>query len=102
MTTAVLQTMPGANLTPEQLELQQRAQTFVENVLMPLEVEAEEGGGRLPEDTVEAIKREAIAARLNAGRFAPEHGGQGWTMLEWISGQRAVRPGDQRPALARP
>ena len=51
---------------------------------MPLELEAEERGGRLPESTVEEIKREAIAARLHGGRFAPEYGGQGWTMLEWF------------------
>jgi acyl-CoA dehydrogenase len=71
-------------LTPEQLELQQRARTFVENVLMPLEEEAERRGGRLPEDTVQAIRREAIATRLQGGRHAPEHGGQGWSMLEWF------------------
>ena len=84
MSTAVMPTTPGHELTPDQLELQQRARTFVETVLMPLELEAEERGGRLPEETVEQIKREAIAARLNGGRFAPEYGGQGWTMLEWF------------------
>ena len=51
---------------------------------MPLELEAEERGGQLPEATIDAIKREAIAARLNGGRFAPEYGGQGWSMLEWF------------------
>jgi alkylation response protein AidB-like acyl-CoA dehydrogenase len=71
-------------LTPEQLELQQRARTFVESVLMTLEEEAEQRGGRLPDDTVQAIRREAIAARLQGGRHAPEHGGQGWSMLEWF------------------
>ncbi|MBV9004523.1 MAG: acyl-CoA dehydrogenase [Solirubrobacterales bacterium] len=71
-------------LTADQLELQRRAREFVETVLMPLENEAEENGGRLPEATIEHIKREAIAARLNGGRFAPEHGGQGWSMLEWF------------------
>jgi acyl-CoA dehydrogenase len=75
---------PTSELTPEQLELQERARTFVETVLMPLELEAEERGGQLPEETVDHIKREAIAARLNGGRFAPEHGGQGWSMLEWF------------------
>jgi acyl-CoA dehydrogenase len=84
MSTAVMQTTPSQDLTSEQLELQQRARSFVETVLMPLELEAEERGGRLPEDTLEQIKREAIAARLNGGRFGPEYGGQGWTMLEWF------------------
>jgi alkylation response protein AidB-like acyl-CoA dehydrogenase len=71
-------------LTADQLELQRRAREFVENVLLPLELEAEERGGRLPDATVEEIKREAIAARLHGGRFAPEYGGQGWSMLEWF------------------
>ncbi len=84
MTTAVLPTPSGHDLTADQLELQQRARTFVETVLLPLELEAEERGGQLPEETVERIKREAIAARLNGGRFAPELGGQGWSMLEWF------------------
>jgi alkylation response protein AidB-like acyl-CoA dehydrogenase len=77
---------PGADqaLSPDQLELQQRARTFVETVLIPLELEAEERGGALPEETIEHIKQEAIAARLNGGRFAPEYGGQGWSMLEWF------------------
>jgi acyl-CoA dehydrogenase len=82
-TTTAPTTAPG-ELTPDQLELQRRARGFVENVLMPLELEAEERGGALPEATVEEIKREAIAARLNGGRFAPEYGGQGWSMFEWF------------------
>jgi acyl-CoA dehydrogenase len=76
-------TAPG-ELTPDQLELQARAREFVESVLMPLELEAEERQGRLPESTVQEVQREAIAARLQGGRFAPEHGGQGWSMLEWF------------------
>jgi acyl-CoA dehydrogenase len=74
----------GPELSPDQLELQQRARTFVETVLMPLEVEAEERAGRIPQETIEHIKQEAIAARLNGGRFAPEYGGQGWSMLDWF------------------
>ena len=76
-------TAPG-ELTPDQLELQARAREFVESVLMPLELEAEERQGRLPESTVQEIQREAIAARLQGGRIAPELGGQGWSMLEWF------------------
>ncbi len=85
MSTAVMSnTAAGHELTPDQLELQQRARTFVETVLIPLELEAEERRGLLPDDAIEHIKREAIAARLNGGRFAPEYGGQGWSMLEWF------------------
>ncbi len=88
MTTAVSRppTHPSRSdsLSPEQLDLQQRARTFVETVLMPLELEAEHRGGQLPDETTDLIKREAIAARLNGGRFAPEYGGQGWSMLEWF------------------
>ena len=50
-------------LTPEQLELQQRARTFVEDVLMPLEEEAERSGGRLPADTVQSIARLRYASQ---------------------------------------
>jgi acyl-CoA dehydrogenase len=74
----------GLELTADELELQQRARDFVETALIPLEEEAEERGGKLPEATEQEIKRQAIAARLNGGRFAPEHGGQGWSMFEWF------------------
>jgi acyl-CoA dehydrogenase len=70
--------------TPDQLELQERARTFVETVLIPLEVQAEEAGGRLPLEKIEEIKREAIAARLNGGRVPTQHGGQGWSMIDWF------------------
>jgi acyl-CoA dehydrogenase len=83
MSTTTEPTTTG-ELTPDQLELQRRARQFVDNVLLPLELEAEERGGALPEATVEEIKREAIAARLNGGRFAAEYGGQGWSMFEWF------------------
>ena len=50
---------------------------------MPLEEEAERRGGRLPDQVVSDVKREAIAAGLNGGLHSTEHGGQGWTRLEW-------------------
>jgi acyl-CoA dehydrogenase len=84
MSTAVSPPTTDPELTPEQLELQQRARTFVETVLMPLEQEAEERDGLLPDETIDHIKQEAIAARLNGGRFAPEYGGQGWSMVDWF------------------
>jgi alkylation response protein AidB-like acyl-CoA dehydrogenase len=71
-------------LTDDQRELRQRARRFVEDVLMPLEVQAELALGRLPVETIDEIKREAIAARLHGGRIDAERGGQGWSMLEWF------------------
>jgi alkylation response protein AidB-like acyl-CoA dehydrogenase len=82
MTTST--TSAGTELSGEQLELQNRAREFVERVLMGLELEAEQNHGRLPEATIAEIKRAAIAARLHGGRVPVEHGGQGWSMVEWF------------------
>ena len=73
-----------AGLTPEQLDLQKRARRFVDELLIPNEELAELGGGNIPEELKQRIKREAIDARLSGGLHAPEHGGQGWTKLEWF------------------
>jgi alkylation response protein AidB-like acyl-CoA dehydrogenase len=83
-TTTTVAPNAGIDLTDDQLELQQRAREFVEGTLMPLEEQAEEAQGRLPEATVKEIKRAAIAARLHGGRVPREHGGQGWSMVEWF------------------
>jgi acyl-CoA dehydrogenase len=79
-------TTPAAalQLTDDQLALQARARQFVHRVLIPLEQEAETAGGRLPNETVQEIKREAIAARLHGGRLPESIGGQGWSMTEWF------------------
>src|SRR5579872_3024381 len=71
-------------LTDAQRDLQARALEFAETILMPLEQDAERLAGRLPDADVERIRAEAVARRLNGGRHAVEHGGQGWTMLEWF------------------
>src|SRR5947209_8280849 len=81
---AVVSPHPPQELDQHLLELRQRARTFVDSVRIPLELEAEERGGELPQETIDEIKREAIAARLNGGRFTRELGGQGWSMLEWF------------------
>jgi alkylation response protein AidB-like acyl-CoA dehydrogenase len=75
-------------MTPERLDdatldLQERARRFTDEVLIPLEIEAEMAGGKLPETAVERVKREALAAGLTGGLHAREHGGQGWTRLQW-------------------
>jgi acyl-CoA dehydrogenase len=61
----------------------ERARQFAEQVLMPLEEEAERRSGRLPEETVAEVKAAAIEAGLAGGMHAVEHGGQGWSRLEW-------------------
>jgi len=71
-------------MTPEQAELQARARAFVDDVLIPREVEAERRGGRLDDDAIAAIRREALERRLAGGLHAVEHGGQGWTPTEWF------------------
>jgi acyl-CoA dehydrogenase len=64
-------------------DIQARARTFTEDVLIPLEEEAESRNGRLPEDVVEGVKRAAVDAGLVGGLHRPEYGGQGWSRLEW-------------------
>ena len=74
---------PQPELDGVALRLSEQARRFAEDVLMPLEEEAERRGGHLPDDVVATIKREAIDAGLAGGMHAREHGGQGWTRLEW-------------------
>ena len=59
-------------LTDGQRELRARARSFVEEVLMPLELDAERLGGRLPAAAVATIREQALAGRLNGGRHAVE------------------------------
>jgi acyl-CoA dehydrogenase len=70
-------------LDPQRAELRDRARTFIDEVVIPLEEKAERHGGRLPAEDIENVKREGIAAHLNGGLHSPEYGGQGWTRLEW-------------------
>jgi alkylation response protein AidB-like acyl-CoA dehydrogenase len=73
-----------SELTAGQAELQARARAFVDEVLIPLEVTAERSGGRLPQADVDRIREEALRRRLAGGLHAPEHGGQGWSTVEWF------------------
>src|SRR3954451_5839229 len=65
-------------------DLQTRARRYVEEGLFPLEEKAERAGGKLPAEDLERIRREAVAAGLHGGLHAREHGGQGWSKLEWV------------------
>ena len=73
----------GIQLSASALDLQARARGFVEGVLIPLEQEAESLGGKLPAGTIAEVKRAAVAAGLDGGMHAREHGGQGWSRVEW-------------------
>jgi acyl-CoA dehydrogenase len=75
---------PAAGLSAEQLGLQERARRFVDELLIPNEELAERSGGRIPDELLQRIRRESIEAGLSGGLHAPEHGGQGWTKLEWF------------------
>src|SRR5262245_24764647 len=72
-------------LTARQIELADRARRFVDEVLVPHEVAAECAGGRLPPEVIAGIKRAALDARLNGGRHAVEHGGQGWSAVDYVA-----------------
>jgi alkylation response protein AidB-like acyl-CoA dehydrogenase len=61
---------------------QDRARAFVDEILIPREVDAELG--RLTADDVATIRREALERRIAGGLHRAEHGGQGWTHEEWF------------------
>src|SRR4051794_41891928 len=69
--------VPPLDLDEEALEVSERARRFAEEVLMPLEEEAERRGGRLPDDVVADLRRRAVDARLQGGMHAAGHGGAG-------------------------
>lgn len=85
MTTAPDQDLAaGTGLSAAEREVQERARAFVDDILIPLEVKAERLHGRLPEEDVARVRREALERRLSGGLHAAEHGGQGWTHVEWF------------------
>jgi alkylation response protein AidB-like acyl-CoA dehydrogenase len=76
--------MSLVRLSERQVALAERARRFVDEVLIPYEVEAERAGGRLPDEVVRTIAAEAVRAGLNGGRHRPEHGGQGWSSVDYV------------------
>ena len=60
----------------------ERAKAFVDEILIPREVDAELG--RLTSDDHALIAREALARGISGGLHSREHGGQGWTHVEWF------------------
>jgi acyl-CoA dehydrogenase len=66
------------------VELQQRAAEFVDQVLIPLEVTAELAGGPLPAAEQHRVRTLALEAGLHGGRHRREHGGNSWTARQWF------------------
>jgi butyryl-CoA dehydrogenase len=70
-------------LTPEDLELKERARDFTERVLIPLELECEEHDGLSAESSANA-KRAVLDAGFNAINHGKDDGGQGFDLLQQI------------------
>jgi acyl-CoA dehydrogenase len=70
-------------LTREDRELKDRARAFTEEVLFPLELECEEGGGLSPERHAE-VKRKVLEWGFNAINHAREDGGQGFDLFQQV------------------
>jgi acyl-CoA dehydrogenase len=75
--------MSAVSLDQATLELRERARRFTDEVLIPLEQEAEAADGKLPAEKIELVKREALAAGLGGGLHSREYGGQEWTRTQW-------------------
>src|SRR5881394_365804 len=71
-------------LTEGQRALRDRAAGFVDEVLIPIEVEAELAGGRIDAAAADRVRARAHDLGLAAGNHAVEHGGQGWSALEQV------------------
>jgi alkylation response protein AidB-like acyl-CoA dehydrogenase len=70
-------------LSDAERDVQQRARTFVDEVLIPLEVTAELAGGPLPDADVARVRARARELDLVGGMYPRELGGQGWTTAQW-------------------
>ena len=81
---AALAPMSEATLGEEGPRCSERARAFVDDVLIPREVDGRARGGRLRRRTSRVIRREALARAISGGLHAREHGGQGWTHVEWF------------------
>ena len=56
----------------------------VRDVLQPLELDLERGGGRLPPEVRAEVRDASIAAGLVGGSLPREVGGQGWSAIEQV------------------
>jgi acyl-CoA dehydrogenase len=66
-------------------ELRARTRAFAEEWLIPYEELAESNHGTVPDEVRDGIIAGAIKAGLAGGRHKREHGGQGWSTVEWLA-----------------
>jgi acyl-CoA dehydrogenase len=66
-------------------ELRARTRAFAEEWLIPYEELAEGNHGKLPDEVRDGIIAGALKAGLAGGRHKREHGGQGWSTVEWLA-----------------
>ena len=71
-------------LTPELVELRERARRYTVDVLQPLETSFERDHGVLPRAEGNALRKAAVAANLHAGSLPKAVGGQGWSVMEQV------------------
>ena len=71
-------------LTPAQIDLRERAARFVDETLIPLELEAERNGGPLPAEKAKAVSSRARELSLVGGNHAVDVGGRGWSAFEQV------------------
>ncbi len=70
-------------LSPALVEIQERSRRFLDEHLLPVELQCELEGG-LPPETLARIGEGVIDARLHAVNMPREWGGQGYTWLEQV------------------
>jgi alkylation response protein AidB-like acyl-CoA dehydrogenase len=76
-------------LTPELVEIQQRSRRFLDEHLLPVELQCELEGG-LPAETLAGISRGVLEARLHAVNMPIAWGGQGFSWLEQVISQEQL------------
>ncbi len=79
-----------SQFTPDQQALARRATEFAEQVVQPVELEAELGGGPVSAASQQRIRSAALEAGLQGGLHRTEDGGNSWTYLEWFLVEEAL------------
>ena len=88
-------------LTAQEAELQARARAFVDEVLIPLEEQAERAHGRLPAEAIARSSASRSSARLSGGLHSRRARRPGLDARRVVPRRGAVRALDERDLLAR-